>query len=295
MELKYLYTVKKIIETGSYQSAAAALNYAQSTITFQVRQLENELSVKLFEKNGGRMELTHAGRELMPAIDRVITSAEELLSCSGGRGLRGSLTVALPESLITYKMQPVLKAFKENAPEVRLSLQVMNCYAIYERILNGETDIAIHYDAGKYPPSFVAGELGSYPLALVASPEADEAELDFITPNQKKRICHIQNDPNALYLKLFHQYLRKKNIVLEAELEVWSIEAIKLSVMSNLGVAILPRFTVENELSLGLLREVSTGMAESRITALFAYSRGKWRSSAMELFLRLLPEFYEKW
>lgn len=117
----------------------------------------------------------------------------------------------------------------------------------------------------------------------------------FITPNQKKRICHIQNDPNALYLKLFHQYLRKKNIVLEAELEVWSIEAIKRSVMSNLGVAILPRFTVENELSLGLLREVSTGMAESRITALFAYSRGKWRSSAMELFLRLLPEFYEKW
>lgn len=199
MELKYLYTVKKIIETGSYQSAAAALNYAQSTITFQVRQLENELSVKLFEKNGGRMELTHAGRELMPAIDRVIASAEELLSCSGGRGLRGSLTVALPESLITYKMQPVLKAFKENAPEVRLSLQVMNCYAIYERIMNGEIDIAIHYDVGKYPPSFVVGELGSYPLALVASPEDDEAELVYNAKPEKADMPHSERPERALF------------------------------------------------------------------------------------------------
>lgn len=50
MELKYLYTVKKILETGSYQNAAQALNYAQSTITFQIKQLETELSIKLFEK-----------------------------------------------------------------------------------------------------------------------------------------------------------------------------------------------------------------------------------------------------
>ena len=185
MELKYLYTVKKIIATGSYQSAAAALNYAQSTITFQVRQLENELSVKLFEKNGGRMELTHAGRELMPAIDRVIASAEELLSCSGGRGLRGSLTVALPESLITYKMQPVLKAFKENAPEVRLSLQVMNCYAIYERILNGETDIAIHYDVGKYPPAL--SPANSAPIRLRSSPPRRPMRRSWILQRQTRK------------------------------------------------------------------------------------------------------------
>ena len=49
MELKYLVTVKKVIETGSYQKAAAALNYAQSTITFQIRQLEQEFGAQLFE------------------------------------------------------------------------------------------------------------------------------------------------------------------------------------------------------------------------------------------------------
>ena len=61
MELKYLTTFKTILETGSFQKAAERLNYAQSTITLQMQLLEQELSVKLFEKIGRRMELTQAG------------------------------------------------------------------------------------------------------------------------------------------------------------------------------------------------------------------------------------------
>ena len=78
MELKYLATVRKIIETGSYQKAAAALNYAQSTITFQVRQLEQEFGAQLFERSGGRMVLTQAGNELLPLIDKVLYSVDAL-------------------------------------------------------------------------------------------------------------------------------------------------------------------------------------------------------------------------
>lgn len=295
MELKYLYTVKKIIETGSYQNAAAALNYAQSTITFQIKQLENELCIKLFEKNGGKMELTQAGKELLPIIDKVLLSVDELLSYNDNRSpLRGTLTVALPESLITYQMQPVLKAFKEKAPNVRLSLQVMNCYAIYERMINGDIDIAIHYDVGKYPISFETKELATYPLVLVSSAAIEEKDKDFVSPNQKKSVCHIQNDPNALYLKIFYQYLRQKNIVLETELEVWSIEAIKRSVISNLGVAFLPYFTVENELLQGLLKEIQTNIEHAEMTAICAYSKGRWQSPAMKLFLQLIDEYFGK-
>ena len=54
MELKYLNTVRMILETGSFQEAARRLHYTQSTVTFQVQQLEKELNVKLFEKLGRR-------------------------------------------------------------------------------------------------------------------------------------------------------------------------------------------------------------------------------------------------
>lgn len=294
MELKYLCTVKKIIETGSYQGAAAALNYAQSTITFQIKQLERELSVQLFEKNGNRMELTQQGKEILPLIDNVLFSVEELC-CYGNNEseIRGSLVVALPETLVTYQMQPVLKAFKEKAPHVKLSIQVMNCYSITDQMINGNISLAIHYNVGNYPKSITTKEIGTYPLVLVSSPNLDELSRDFITPNQKKSLCHIQNDPNALYLKFLHQYLRQKNITLETELEVWSIEAIKRSVMSNLGVALLPRFTVDDELRQGLLSEVPIDLQDSTITAMCVYNKNKWKSPAMKLFLQILDEVFE--
>lgn len=294
MELKYLYTVKKIIETGSYQKAARALNYAQSTITFQIKQLESELSVKIFEKNGSRMVLTQAGEELLPLIDNVIGASEELLCFKNSENdIRGTLKVALPETLVTYQMQPILRAFKEKAPDVKLVLQVMNCYAIYDQMINGNIDIAIHYDVGKYPKNIVTKPINTYPLVLVSSPTLDERIRDFVSPDQKKTICHIQNDPNALYLKILNQYLKEKNIILDTELELWSIEAIKQSVMSNLGVAFLPLFTVEAEIKQGLLSEVKTDITDNKITALYAYNKNKWQSPAINLFLQVLDNYCE--
>lgn len=292
MELKNLYTVKKIIETGSYQKTARLLNYAQSTITFQVKQLESELSIKIFEKKGNKMELTEAGKEILPIIDKIISATEELLSFnSSSDDITGSLKIALPETLITYKIQPILEEFKKKAPNVKLSLQVMNCYSIYEQMLNKNIDIAIHYNVEKYPPNFITKDIKTYPLVLVASPNLDANQRDFITPNQKKSICHIQNDSNALYLKILNSYLKNKNITLETELELWSIEAIKRSVISNLGVAFLPRFTVEDELEKGILNEIKTDMTNNKMTAIYVYNKNNWMSPAMKLFLEILNNF----
>lgn len=293
MELKSLYTVRKIIETGSFQKAAIALNYAQSTITFQMKQLENELGVKLFEKNGNKMVMTEEGKDILPLIEHVVEASDMLLCYKGSQtALHGNLKIALPESLVTYQLQSVLKEFKEKAPNVKIALQVMNCYAIYDLLLSGDLDIAIHYDVRNYPQSIATKELDIYPLVMVAAPELEDSEADFITPQQRKVITHIQNDPNALYLKILNTYLKQKKIILQTGLEVWSIEGVKRCVMSNLGVAFLPRFTVEAELEQGLLKECTMDLSDGTMTAICAYHKNKWKSPAMELFLEILDKHF---
>lgn len=292
MELRSLYTVKKIIETGNYQKAAMALNYAQSTITFQIRQLENELGIRLFEKSGNRMFLSDEGKKILPLIEQVIASVDELLSFKATANLPGgSLRIALPETLAVYKMQPVLKAFKKAAPNVRLFLQVLNCYAIYDHLLNRDIDIAIHYDIKKYPQNIETIDLCTYPLVMVASPQIDDTLADLITPDQQKPITHIQNDPNALYLKILDKYLKEKSISLETGMEVWSVEAVKQSVISGLGIAYLPRFAAEQELHDGLLRECPMD-ANGEMTALCAYHKNKINNPAIRLFLDILCSTY---
>lgn len=75
-------------------------------------------------------------------------------------------------------------------------------------------------------------------------------------------------------------------------MEVQSIEGIKRCVMSNLGVAFLPRFTVEAELEQGLLKECALDLTDGAMTAVCAYHKNKWKSPAMELFLKILDKHF---
>ncbi|KPI46152.1 LysR family transcriptional regulator [Clostridioides difficile] len=289
MELKYLYTVKKILEAGSFQKAAQKLNYTQSTITFQIQQLEKELSIKLFEKIGRKMVLTQAGKDILPYIDTIILSSEQILNYGKNTSeMVGTLNIAMTESLLTYKMQPVLKTFREQAPNVQLSLQSLNCYEIIDRIISGEADIGIHYDIGKYAPTILTEPLVPFNMCLIAAPNLSTEHIDFLSENQHKTISLITSEPNSIYQQLFDLYLKSKNIVLDNTIELWSIEAIKKSVMSNLGIAFLPHFTVEEELAEGKLQELNTDLKTEKINAICTYHKNKWISSSMELFIRLL-------
>lgn len=291
MELKYLYTFKTIQETGSFQKAAKRLNYAQSTITLQMQLLEREVSVRLFEKVGRKMELTQNGKGLLPYIDAVLSAVEQMEDYGkNGCGLTGTLRAAIPETLLSYRMPQVLKAFRKAAPAVKLSLQTPNCYEIREMLLNGTVDLGIHYDVGGYGSSLVAEKLGCYDMVLVGSSQLRPEEEDFITKGQRKDICLLTMDKNSLYHKTFEEYLRLSDITLDGEMELGSTEAVKHSVIGNIGVACLPRFTVEGELKQGSLKELPCSMPDRKIGTVCTYHRNKWVTPAMDLFMKLLRE-----
>ena len=291
MDLKYLATIKAILETGSFQKAATKLNYTQSTVTFQVRQLETELRVQLFERVGRRMVLTQAGQEILPYIDSVVESVDRL--CNFGReksDIRGVLRVAMPETILIYKSQPILKAFREQAPRVKLLIRSQNCYLTRNQILNGDIDVAIHYDVGGYNPTIVAKKLTDFGQALVASPALAVEERDFVTRDQRKALSLISNDKNCISQEVFDRYLKERHIYVENVIELWSIEAIKRSVISNLGVAFLPCFAAEEELRDGRLIELPTALKGKNISAICAHHKNKWMSPAIKLFLDLVDE-----
>lgn len=291
MDTKYLKTFKAILEAGSFQKAAEQLNYAQSTVTLQIHLIEQELSVKLFEKIGRKMELTQAGSELLPYIDTILDTVRQMESCCRSEGeLTGTLRVAMPETLLTYKMQPVLKKFHEQAPDVRLSLQTANCYVIREQVIKGSIDIGIHYDVGGYGPSLIAERLQSYPLVLIGSPQIDEEDSDFVRKGQRKRVCLLTVDGSSIYHRIFQDYLQKSDIILSGQMEICSIEAVKRSVASNLGIACLPEFTVTEELRQREIKALPADLPVNEISAVCTYHKNKWMSPAMSLFIRLMQE-----
>lgn len=288
MDTRNLLTFKTILAEGSFQKAARRLNYSQSTITFQIRQLENELSVQLFERIGRRMVLSQAGQDLLPQMELILSAMTELAEYGKGKKeLTGELRIAVAESLLSYKIQPILKKFVEIAPRVRLSLQSLNCYDIRDGILSGNVDMGIYYQVGGHPASLVVHPLCFYSGIVVASPELAQEMRDFDLPDQEKELSFVINEPRSIYREVFERHLKRKNIVLRNTIELWSIEAIKKSVASNLGFTFLPRFAVEKELAEGTLVEIPVSIDANRVQAICVHHGKKAPGPGMACFKNL--------
>ena len=166
MEIKYLQTFLTIIEEGSFSKAAQKLNYTQSTITFQVNQLEQEFSIMLFEKIGRNMLLTKAGKQFIPYVKNVLNEVDKLHYFKKDLSeYQGELHIGVGETLLCYKIPHIIKEFHNIAPKTKLFLRSMNCYDIRNSILNGTLDLGVLYeDIGGLNSNIISHTIGTYEI-----------------------------------------------------------------------------------------------------------------------------------
>lgn len=289
MDTKYLTTFRTIVTEGSFSKAAEKLNYTQSTITFQIGQLEKEFSVQLFEKIGRNMVLTKAGQQLVPYVDSVLEAVDKLYYSSDDvASCCGDLHIGVGETLLCYKLPQVVKAFTAQAPNARLFIRSMNCYEIRNELMAGTLDLGIFYaDVGGFENHLTSYSIGHYPLTLVASEPLEKSHPDFITSGQQIDVPFLINEQKCIFRQIFERYLQKKSILLDRTIELWSIPTIINLVKSGLGVSYLPLFAVEEELRNGALTEIALDLPSSEIHAICAHHKNKWISPLMQLFINL--------
>lgn len=291
MDTKNLVTFVTILETGSFQKAATQLNFAPSTVTSQIRQLEDEFSIQLFEKVGRKMELTQAGKDILPYVEKILQNVEQIMNYKKDASeLTGTLRLIAPDSIFIYVMQPVIKAILHDAPHIRLIINSCPSDDINDAIVNGSADIGIDCDKGNFPDSVLHPASRPFQACLIGSPFLNPGELDFTTPHQRKPIAMIYNEPNANYQRKIDAYLEEKDIVLRPSMKLQSIEAVKRSVMNNFGIAYVPKFSVEEELKSGALIQLNTDLDHDLYPAVCVYHRNKWISPQMEVAFKILSE-----
>lgn len=292
MELKYLKTLKTIVEEGSFTKAASKLNYTQSTITFQINMLEQELDVKLFEKIGRKMVLSKAGESILPYVEDVLLSIDKLKNFETDlKECQGDLYIGVGETLLCYKMSDIVRKFNEKAPKARLFIRSMNCYDIRDELLNGTLDLGIFYeDVGGLSNNLITYSMGRFPLALVASSDVKNKYHDFVTPDRSIPVPFLINEQKCIFRQIFERYLGDKSIALDRTIELWSIPTIKNLVKSGLGVTFLPKFAVEKDLENNELEEIITDITGTEISAVCCHHKGKWISPLMKLFIDLCTD-----
>ncbi|MCH2221897.1 MAG: LysR family transcriptional regulator [Dechloromonas sp.] len=239
----------------SFTRAADALFMTQPAVTFQIKQLEEQYSTRLFERRHGSISLTPAGEMVLSYAERILALSDEMdtrLSEMTGE-MRGPLLVGASTTIAEFMLPRVLGEFNALYPQVRARLIVANSESIETRVAEHTIDIGL-IEA----PAKVTG-LSSHiccedELRVICAPDYPLAEMESVTPKVLTEYELISREPGSGTREITDAYFRSHGVApenLKMQMELGSPEALKGVVSTGLGYAIVSRAVVEKELQLG--------------------------------------------
>lgn len=143
MEFRQLRTFRVVADNLSFTKAAAQLFMAQSSVSAQIRSLEEELDLKLFDRIGRRVLVTDAGQKLYEYARRIEEMTAEIRTeVAGVKNVHGSLTIRIPETLADVYMPEVVDRFHKDNPQVKLNFINCSDLQLREELNSGRIDLA---------------------------------------------------------------------------------------------------------------------------------------------------------
>lgn len=255
--LQQLRILKAVATEKNFTKAAELLYLSQPSLSKQIRTLEKNLNILLFNRENNKISLTENGKVFLQYSERILALCEE--SCRAlidlKNGERGNLTVGASQTIGTYLMPKVLALFAQTYPQVNLKVQVNSTRIIAKNVINQEIDIAIV--GGKIPDelqknlnveNFVEDE-----FSLIISKSHPFAEKKKITKDDLYHLSFITLNSNSTIRKFIDNILIQNQIEtkqLKVIMQLNSIEGIKTAVSLGLGAAFVSSSAIEKELKL---------------------------------------------
>jgi len=283
-DLRQIRTFRAVATARSFTRAAVVLNYAQSSVTAQVRGLEESLGVPLFDRLGRRVELTAAGRQFLNYADKLLELAEEAkLSVHRDGKPAGPLTVSASESLLTYRLPKLLRTFQRRYPAVQLSLRTSPHSSAAHAVESG-VDIALTIDEPIESEEAIVRRLRPEPMVAAVFAGHALATRKKIGASDLADQQILLTDPSCSYRTLFERTLLAQGARVSKFQEFASVEAIKQCALAGMGVAILPEIVVKDELNRGALVALRWPNERMYVYTQLVRHKDKWYSPVMQAF-----------
>ena len=290
MMLETLKTFCDLVETGSF-SRAARLNFVtQAAVSQQLRALERHYGRRLIDRGARRsLQITEAGKLLLGEARAVVERLAALEDRLRQRPdvVAGTVTIASVYSVGLHTLPAPMKTFLRAHPQVNLRLSYRRTDEIYQACLDGGVDLGVVAIPGRRSQIEIV-PLRPDELVLVCPPDHPLARRPRLTAASLAEQRFIAFDRDIPTRRLVDRFLRGARTSVTVTMELDNIETIKRSVEAGLGISILPRSALENEVRAGTL--LARPFATARLTRPIGiiYRRGREQSAAVRAFLETL-------
>lgn len=294
MDNKQLITFKMAAETLNFTKTASILNFAQSSVTAQIKALEEELEKPLFERLGKRLTLTEAGKEFKIYAEKIIKLNEEAkMAISGNKEPFGTLVIGAQESQCTYRLPTILKEFKDQYPYVKLLFKPAHSDELARKeLMNGTLDVAFIMDITKPEDALTIKPLIQEDIKLVVAPDHPLASKSEVLLKDIEHETLLLTEMGCSYRTLLEKSCHAAKVYPVNKFEFGSIEAIKQCVISGLGIAALPTMVVEQDIKTGTMAELSWKSDIPPISTHIAWHKDKWMTPPLEDFIELTQKSF---
>lgn len=262
-QLHIFYTVA---EKGSFSAAAQSLHMTQPAVTMQVQSLEDYFGTKLLQRSTKRIELTEAGRTLMPFAERSIAIVRETDHAMSAftKQLKGRLQLGSSLTIGEYVLPRLLGPFGQEYPHISISMKVMNTAQIMEEILNHQLNFGLVEAPVNHPDMHMEAVM-SDELRLVVPKGHALAGRESVTLAEVMEYAFVLREQGSGTRLVMEEQLKKREIdpsQMKIVMELGSTGAVKSAVEAGLGIAFLSASSVKHEVTLGLMEIVKISDAK---------------------------------
>ncbi|MBO4978832.1 MAG: LysR family transcriptional regulator [Clostridia bacterium] len=288
MELRNLITFIHVAELGSFTKAAEQLGYSQSTISFQIKQLEEELNCLLFERINHTITLTERGHELVSYAHRIRELTDEFKEGLTQESVGGYIHIVTPDSVCEEMISEHYMDFHAKYPGISVRFSTGDTGVMLDMLDHNEADAIITLDRRLYNKDYVIAKEQPLPMHFVA------AATSKFAGRKKLSIMDIMHEPFILteagqgYRRYFDRELAKKSVEIMPVLEIGRTDIITSILMQSNMISYLPDFVTAPLVEAGKLAYLNVTDMNIDIWKQLIYHKNKWMSRSLKTFIEYI-------
>lgn len=286
MDTKNLTTFIYVAELRSFTKAADRLGFSQSTVSFQIKQMENELGCQLFERINHTVQLTEKGREVLEYAHRVSQMTRELKDSMKEETASGYIRLAMADSLCTSLLSRDFLHFRELYPNIALKIIAAGTEEMFRLMNHNEVDAILTLDNHIYNTEYRILQEEKVRTFFVAGADTEIASASSLSIEELLLQPFILTEKGMSYRRLLEEKLAELSLEIQPVLEIGSTELICSLVEQGAGISFLPEYVIKDRVKAGTLVCLPVSGLEIHVWKQLLYHRNKWVSPQMETVLK---------
>ena len=291
VEIRNLNTFVSICELGSFTKAAKALGYSQSTVSFQIKQLENELNCSLFDRINHTISLTERGRELLALAQQITKLTYEFnQNINAERPPDGRLHIVTPDSVCQDMMCANYIDFHSRYPDISLRFTTADTVEMFGMLERNEADLMLTLDNRRYKNGYVIVKeerVATHFVTGAGSPYATDLPLTLKDISDKP---FLLTERGVSYRRAFDEELAKRAAEINPVLELGRTDVIVEMLSRGVGISYLPDFVTKEGVAEGRLKLLNVTDVNIEIWKQLIHHKNKWISRSLRALMDYIME-----